>query len=319
MSEEFKRDKAKTFKATEETLKKVDELIKKSGKGPTEFFEDLVQDLAINQLTDENKEEISEDLRKHFQSDVQKLKNATSSILSIFISQMENVSVEKNRWQGVLDKAVGERDEQIRQLQDKISRLAASEAVLKNGYSELTKEKETLQKEYDALQKQAATQEILIQGRDKEIQALSEGEKKLLQANMEKEELLKEVEPIRKEKERLEQEVIRLKERHEAELVRQNEKHKNELASQESALNLECDRSKLNLKEELTEKHQREKEDLRKEVRERSIEETKEFYLGEIRRREDEWKVREKELLAEIEKIRNESKPKRQRNDEAAE
>lgn len=46
----------------------------------------------------EEREDIPADLRKHFDSDVTKIKNATNLIFTIFINQMENMSAEQNNW-----------------------------------------------------------------------------------------------------------------------------------------------------------------------------------------------------------------------------
>lgn len=78
-----------------------------------EFFEELVNGLAIKGLTDDSNEAISADLRSHFESDVQKLKNATNSVLSIFVSQKENISGEKDQWQAVTTKQLDEKQEAL--------------------------------------------------------------------------------------------------------------------------------------------------------------------------------------------------------------
>lgn len=125
----MKRDKTRAFKASGDTIEKIDEIIKKSGKGPIEFFEDLVMELSISKILDPNDESVSPDLGRHFESDVQKLKNATNSTVSIFVSQMENVLVEKNQWQKILESRVNEKQEVI----DKIS---AEHVALQQKYDE---------------------------------------------------------------------------------------------------------------------------------------------------------------------------------------
>lgn len=279
MSEfDVKRDRAKTFKATAATHNKIEELIKKSGKGSTEFFEDLVNDLAIHDVVNPHDDSLSPDLKKHFESDIGKIRNATNSILSIFISQMENIVVEKNHWQGVFSKQLGEKQEEITKWKNEHEVLVQKLEESSRVSIELTKDNETMKKEIDVLTKRATDQEQLLAARVETIEHLNKRVINLNETIVSKDEQLKQIEPIKTE-------LMELKSKNDAlelEKTRLNEQYKEELKKQEENLKFQCEKEKHKLKMEFD----IEKETIRDEVREKTEMAVRTFYLEELKRKE---------------------------------
>lgn len=298
LAEDVKRDKQKGFKASQETVDKIDNLIKKSGKGPTEFFEDLVNDLAIQSVVDKDTDEISPDLRKHFESDIQKLKNATNSIISIMTSQMENISVEKNQWEALTEKKLFEKQEQINQLNEEKTKLETELEESKLQLTELTKVNQGIEKEISVLTKRTEDQEQLIQDRTEKISDLQERINKLNENIVNKDEQLKSIEPIKEELSAFKQKAEGL----EQEKTRLIEQHQEELKKQKETLLFQCEKEKHKLETALKEAFIQEKENLRDEVRKSTEDRIREFYLDEIKRKDAEAKLKEEEIRNEVKK-----------------
>jgi len=130
-----KKDKrVKGFKLDDETHKLVEDLIDKSGKESVEWFEEVIQKLATNELVLE-KESISPQLRKHFTSDVAAIKEATTLITSIFLNQMNRISVEKTNWNDHLNKVIRSHEDVQENQKEKIRLL---EEALENKDSDMT-------------------------------------------------------------------------------------------------------------------------------------------------------------------------------------
>lgn len=294
VSEDLKRDKTKAFKASAETIEKIESLIKKSGKGPTEFFEDLVSDLSIQSVVDKDNGEISPDLRKHFESDVQKLKNATNAIISTFVSQMENISVEKNQWQVLTEKQLKEKQDAYEKLSAELNELKSQLDEGKLQFTELTKVNNNLTKELDTLTKRTQDQEQIIQDRTEKAIDLQERINKLNENIVDKDEQLKSIEPIKQELSKLKETVQHLNQEKE-QLI---QKHKDELNRTKENLLFESEKAKHKLEMQLTEQFTKEKEALRNEVRKETEQNIREFYLAEIERKEAAFKAREEEFEA---------------------
>lgn len=296
---EVRRDKTKAFKCSQDTLEKLEEIIKKSGKGHTEYFEELVNDLAVKNVVSEDNEGISPDLRRHFESDVQKLKNATNSIVSIFVSQMENIVVEKNQWKMNLEKQLNDKQVIIEKQSLNIDGLTNRYKETESQLSELTKEKEALEKESDALAKRTEDQKQLIEDRTEKINELNERINKLNENIVDKDEQLKAIEPIKKELKNLDEKNAQLLKEKEGFLQQINllkESHLEELKKKEETLYFECEKQQYALKVELTEQFTKEKEELRNEVRRVTELNIREFYLAEIQRKENEFHSKEEEF-----------------------
>jgi DNA repair exonuclease SbcCD ATPase subunit len=300
MSEfDLKRDKTKAFKATPETIEKINAIIKKSGKGDIEFFEDLVQDLSIRRFT-EGTEEISQDLHTHFKSDVQKLKNATDSIISIFTSQMENLVVEKDKWNHHTDKLIAEKNEVIEKQEETNKNLTDQVNQVNQELTELTKVYEDTKKERETFQKQMEVQEQLIQDRNEKIEDLKERINKLNEIIVDKEDLLKEVEPMKQQKAKLEEQ--------NKELLLQIEnlkaKFEEDLQKQEEKLVFECEKGKHQQEISLRETFQEEKEQIRTTTRQETEQAIRVFYLEEMKRRDEEVAAKEKSYQSEINELK---------------
>lgn len=284
MSEyEIKRDKNKGFKASDETIKKINDIINKSGKDQAEFFEDLVNELAIKDIVSEENG-IPLDLRKHFESDIQKLKNATNSIISIFTSQMENISVEKNQWQAILDKQLEDKQSQIDKKKEEYEELSLSHNELTKELDELKKEKGNLEKERNTLLQRTDDQTLLIGDRNEKIEELNERINRLNEMVISKEEELKSYIPLKENKEKLQKENDNLLQQ----IDSLKAHHIEELQKKEDSLLFQCEKEKHRLERRLTEQFSKEKENLRNEVRRETEASIKEFYVGEIQRKEEE-------------------------------
>lgn len=310
MSEfELKRDKTKAFKASQKNVDAINELIKSSGKNDSEFFEDLVNDLLIKGLVDDKNETISVDLRKHFESDVQKLKNATNSIMSIFVSQMENVSVEKNMWEATTEKKLLEKQEELEKQVEQHTELKQKVDASKLALTELTKINESFEKERDALAKRTLDQEQLIQDRAARIEELSEQLNKRNETIIAKDEQLEQFSTLVEEKKTLNDEIAGLR----SEIKQLTEGHADALKKQKEELIFSCEKEKYAAERDLIVSFQIEKEVVRNETRKETEVAIREFYLKEIKRKDQEAAAREKALQLEIEKLQKELKLKEEK------
>jgi hypothetical protein len=309
MSEfESKRDKRKSFAASNETIEKINEIIKKSGKQEVDFFEDLVHDLAIGRLTDENNEEIPADLRTHFQSDVQKMKNATNSIVSIFVSQMENIAVEKDKWKSITAKQVEERDLKIQALESENKGLSENLAEANKANETLTSQAEEITKRIGLLEGTVQDREKIIVDKDEKIEDLKSRLNTLNETIVDKDQQLKEVAPIKEEKRRLEEQVKMLQ----VQTEQLKEKHKEDLQKKEDVMDLERKKAELELREEF----QKEKEQIRNETRKETAAAEREtvegFYREQIKRLEEGHQKQIAQLQQEIERLSRQ--PSRNKN-----
>ena len=114
--------KVKGFRIHSESIALVEKLIKDSGKEDWEWFEEVVQKIASEELVLE-KEGISVDLRKHFSSDVSAIKDAVNLIQSIFINQMNRIAVEKNNWSEHLQSIINEHEKKFNLQKDELINL----------------------------------------------------------------------------------------------------------------------------------------------------------------------------------------------------
>lgn len=235
-----KRDKTKAFKASQRSLNAINEIIKSSGKNDIEFFEELVNDLLIKGLTDEGNEAISVDLRRHFESDVQKLKNATNSIQSIFVSQMENISVEKNQWQAVITKQLNEKQEALEKQISGYIELKQESDASKQEVTEFRKVNESLEKERDALAKRTEDQEQLIQDRTERINDLGDRINKLNETIVAKDGQLKEFSTMIDQNKTLEEQNSALL----LDIQKLVDNHQEALKKKEEQLIFECEKEK---------------------------------------------------------------------------
>ncbi|MFD1926454.1 hypothetical protein ACFSFY_00005 [Sporosarcina siberiensis] len=296
---EEKRDKTKAFKASPKSLAAINEIIKKSGKNDTEFFEELVNDLLIKGLTDTNDENISVNLRKHFESDVQKLKNATNSILSIFVSQMENISVEKNQWHVATTKQLEEKQEAFEKQLNKYIGLKEEFEAKKQEAIKFEQDNDSLQKERDTLIKRTSDQEQLISDRTERIQDFETRINKLNETIVTKDEQLKEFSPIVEQKKELEVKNSSLN----IEIENLKNAHRETLKKKEEQLIFECEKEKHRVETKLLEGFNLEKESVRSETRKETEIAIREFYLEEIQRKEKERYEVEKSYKLQIEKL----------------
>lgn len=114
--------KVKGSRISPEIAEKLSEIIKESGKEDGEWFEDLVLQIASNELVLE-KSGVPADLRKHFSSDLSAIKDATNSILSLFVNQMNRIAVEKNNWNQYLQTQIQDYENKLSKLKNNITQL----------------------------------------------------------------------------------------------------------------------------------------------------------------------------------------------------
>lgn len=293
---EMKRDKAKTFKVSSDTLNRVNKIIKSTGKGDTEFFEELISGLEIENLTSEDNKDLPADLRKSFQVDVQKLKTATNSIISLFTSQMESISVEKNNWTAFTEQQLQIRDQKIADQVNQREELKNRHVLLTEELNELNELNFSLTKELDALVKQNESQEKLVIAHEDKIEDLTERINVLNQLVVEKDEALKKAEPLHEENRILQVNLTDLNRN----LETMKENHPLELQKQADALRFEFEKEKL----ELYRQSAAEQEQVRTDTREKTELATRAFYTTEIQRLESAWEKRESDYISEIEKLR---------------
>ncbi|WP_066297793.1 hypothetical protein [Bacillus sp. FJAT-29937] len=130
---EEKKDKVRSFRVPISLNNTVEQIINESGKQPGEWFEDVINQISTNELVLE-KNGVPADLRRHFSSDLAALKDATNSITSLFISQMNRVAVEKNNWINLSSAKEKEYEEQIKNLKSDVQHV---ENQLQNSHDQL--------------------------------------------------------------------------------------------------------------------------------------------------------------------------------------
>lgn len=302
-----KRDKTKAFKASQRSLDAINEIIKKSGKNDIEFFEELVNDLLIKGLTDEDNESISIDLRKHFESDVQKLKNATNSIQAIFVSQMENISVEKNQWQAITTQQLNEKQEALENKINQYIELKQELDASKQEVTEFMKINASLEKERDALAKRTEDQEQLIRDRTERINDLGERINKLNETIVAKDGQLKEFSTMIDQNKTLEEQNNALL----LDIQKLVDNHQETLKKKEEQLMFACEKEKHKAEATLLAAFHEEKETVRNETRKETELAIREFYLGEIQRKETESTMKEEAYKLQIDKLQEEIKEKK--------
>lgn len=311
---ETRRDKSKAFKATAETVERINRLIKQSGKGDTEFFEELVHELEVERLTSDENDDIPVDLRRSFQQDVQKLKNATNSIISLYTSQMENIAVEKDRWAFSTGKQIAEREEKLAEQTEKLNSLKTDYSLLNEELTRLLEVNENTEKERDALLKQLESQEKLATAREEKIEDMTDRINKLNGALVAKEEELQQTESLQEENRTLHTTIEELNRQLEAlEVTRQTEistleQSIEELAEQHEAaqvrqaevLRFEFDKEQLELQKQAAAAQ----EQVRAEAREKAESMTSAFYTKEIERMQTAWAQEEADYRAQIDDLR---------------
>ncbi|MFT9497789.1 MULTISPECIES: hypothetical protein [Bacillota] len=125
--------KVKGFRISPDLNLKLEDIIKESGKDEGEWFEDLILQISANELVLE-KSGVPSDLRKHFSSDLAAIKDATNSITSLFLNQMNRIAVEKNNWNQFLQEKVDDYEKRIRTFKNDIGNL---EQTIQNKDSEI--------------------------------------------------------------------------------------------------------------------------------------------------------------------------------------
>ena len=237
---EKKEKKVKGFRLDEATQTLVDQLITESGKEQNKWFEEVVQKLATNELVLE-KEHISLDLRKHFSSDVSSLKDATTLITSIFLNQMNRISVEKAAWndnlqniitdyegkqnklketQKQLESIIQDKDSELdslnislQQLQSKVEGSEKLEEEFRKSIDRLEQERIKIETNLDSLKKtQLEEKNEYIKNIEETKNDHKEEKDRLNQQIVDSLEKLKEFEPISKENEELLEKVRNLQE-----------------------------------------------------------------------------------------------------------
>lgn len=300
MSEfEVRRDKTKAFKASQKNVDAINELIKASGKNDIEFFEELVNDLLVKGLVDESNEMISVDLRKHFENDVQKLKNATNSILSIFVSQMENISVEKNMWEDTTEKQLQAKQGELEKWLNQYNDLKQKRDIDQQQIVEFSKDIALSEKELDTLVLRTMDQEKLIEDRAIRINELSNQLNKRNETIIVQNDQLEAFSRLVDEKVTLQDEVERLS----LAIEQFTERHAEALKKQKDELVFSCEKEMHAAERRLLVSYQTEKETVRNETRKETEVAIREFYLKEMERKDQAAAVKEKALQLEIEKL----------------
>ncbi|MCP3764846.1 hypothetical protein NLX67_21230 [Domibacillus sp. A3M-37] len=302
MAEFERRDKSKAFKATPDTVEKINRIIKESHKTEAEFFEELVNNLSIEKVMDDAAV-FAPDLRRHFESDIQKLKNATNSIMSIFASQMENLSVEKNQWESIMGKRLDDKQMELNVIQDQLDALNNLFQKNQSEHEELVQSHGIVLKERDTLLKRTEDQEQLISDRNEKIQDQQQRINQLNETIVSKDEELKAVGPILEENRQFTEAIKGLNQKIEnlnESLTKQKEDSVDALAKQEETLNFVHSKELYEQEKQLTRQFSDEKEKLWDEVREKTEKAIRPFYLEEMERRETDLKNQIQQLQEQI-------------------
>jgi hypothetical protein len=286
---EVKRDKTKAFKTNEETLQKINEIIKKSGKSEAEYFEELIQDISVRNLTESDETNISSDLRKHFSSDVAKLKNATHSIVQTFISQMENIAVEKNTWHKHLSQEIEKSTSIIASQKAQHDELSELYKALQDTHTITLKELDNIKKSAEMCEKWLNDQDELIQNQKNKIYELN-------QTIVDQASQLEKNKTLASDNKALEERVNKLT--LDTDILKG--KHKVETVNLEEQLTFETEKAILRRENELYDKFREQEKQIRETVRLETREEVRSFYQEEFKTRESELKIELKEHINKI-------------------
>lgn len=208
---------SKTYRLSKKVIKYFKEQMDEKNLTQSEFFNLIANELKKNNIL-EHASGVSNELRRNFDTDVRRLREATDSIMFIFMNQMKHILVEKEKW-----------------LQDKDSILQTVkrlEGELNDSRNEVQALQDSLQQNEDNfvtlerdLQEKIADKEKLLAEKDSRINDKDERNKSLEQELIETKktfndernnlntrivELLGEVkkfEPIKAEKVTLEKEI----------------------------------------------------------------------------------------------------------------
>lgn len=209
----------------------------------------MIQKLATNELVLE-KDSISPHLRKHFSSDVSALKEATTLINSIFLNQMNRISVEKTNWNDYLDKVIKgceeaqEKDkeeillleenikakdeellnlnQQLMALNSKVINFEKLEEEIRKNIDRLESDKRKLELDISALKESNAEEKKQYINSLEEMKSSHKDEKdRLNQQIVDGFERLKELEPVSQENSRLKNSVKELQD----ELLRKSQQY----------------------------------------------------------------------------------------------
>lgn len=206
--------KVKGFRINPQTISVVDQLIKNSGMEPGEWFSEVVQKLATNELT-LDKDGISPALRQHFNSDVAALKEATSLITTTFINQMNRIAVEKENWEEKLksveatfESKISEKNTRIKSLEENISVLENDLQEANNVTVQLTNRIANFDKLESQLRKEISRlEEDVVRN---EVQLSSQKEEHLAEKNHYQQLLEENKATFKEEKEQLHQKIVDL-------------------------------------------------------------------------------------------------------------
>ncbi|WML45405.1 hypothetical protein [Neobacillus sp. PS3-40] len=225
----------------------LDKMHRGSGLSKKDFWEKTFHDWYIQRLADDTNEKVSKDLRKHFKSDVDKLQTALNSILATFTGQMENISVEKNKWELQLKKEKEARDQKYASLEGTYKELRAEHEKFKEESSvreeEINAEKKryeeeiaTASKKVNLAEGQVKDKEKTIEERKNRIEEL-EGEvgkhkDEIAQKNQEILDKIKEIEelrPLSETNKKLKSDIKQMEETHAAALKQKDVHWQNEV------------------------------------------------------------------------------------------
>lgn len=114
--------KVKGFRLDSQQRELLEELIKKSGLDNEEWITTVIQRIATEELILEN-DGIPTSLKRHYRTDLDSLKEAMNLIQTIFINQMNRLSVEKKNWEDKSYKVIENYEEKIAALSSQIKDL----------------------------------------------------------------------------------------------------------------------------------------------------------------------------------------------------
>lgn len=201
---------SKSYRISKKVIAYFKDVMDQKNLTPKEFFNAIASDIQKNEIL-EHSSGISNEMRRNFDTDVRRLKEATDSINAIFNSQMKSILVEKDKWLQEKDILTSENnlmEKGLKEAKNTIQSLNDSLTSVRNELDSKIADKESIIKEKD---ERIADKDSRIVTLENDLTALKtsfdEEKNNLNNRIVELLNEIKQFEPIKEEKEKLEKEV----------------------------------------------------------------------------------------------------------------
>jgi DNA repair exonuclease SbcCD ATPase subunit len=208
---------SKSYRMSKKVIAYFKEIMEEKNLSPKEFFNTVATEIQKNNIL-EHASGISNEMRRHFDSDVRRLREATDSIMFIFMSQMKNILVEKDNWlqekDNILDRVkllegnLKNSESTIQALNDELQIKTTEYIDLQTDFKDKIADKESIISEKNERINDKESRITLL---DDELQKLktsfAEEKNDLNNRIVQLHDEIKQFEPIKEEKGKLEKEV----------------------------------------------------------------------------------------------------------------